>query len=299
MSIAIVLLLAIVQGAAELLPVSSSAHVILVEKVLGLDPTSPEMTFLLVMLHSGTMLAVLVYFWPTWRRLLPKEGPDRWNFAKMVLLATLATGLVGLGLQYAIEKIVMGGRRGAAVEDLFGNLWIIATGLAVAGVLIIVSGLIREGPSDADPSDAGPSDSRAVGRIGAPAALLLGVIQGLALPFRGFSRSGSTISVGLLAGMSRWRAEVFSFAMAFLLTIPVVGREALRLWHSSAPAGESSRHFPIPMGLLGLLASFLAGSVAIRWLSAWLARGRWALFGFYCVALSAVLFFLASARAFG
>jgi undecaprenyl-diphosphatase len=294
MSIAIVLLLAIVQGAAELLPVSSSAHVILVEKVLGLDPSSPEMTFLLVMLHSGTMLAVLVYFWPTWRRLLSKEGPDRWNFAKMVLLATLATGLVGLGLQYAIEKIVMGGRRGAAVEDLFGNLWIIATGLAVAGVLIIVSGLVREGPSDV-----GPPNSQAVGRTGAPAALLLGVIQGLALPFRGFSRSGSTISVGLLAGMSRWRAEVFSFATAFLLTIPVVGREALRLWHAAAPVGESSRHFPIPMGLLGLLASFLAGSVAIRWLSAWLARGRWAFFGFYCVALSAVLFFLASAHAFG
>src|SRR5690348_7856077 len=64
------LLLAVIQGAAELLPVSSSAHVIFAEKLMGLDPSSPEMVFLLVMLHTGTMFAVLVYFWPRWRRLL-------------------------------------------------------------------------------------------------------------------------------------------------------------------------------------------------------------------------------------
>ena len=58
-----ILILAIIQGAAELLPVSSSAHVIVAEKLLGLDPTRPEMTLLLVMLHTGTMFAVIVYFW--------------------------------------------------------------------------------------------------------------------------------------------------------------------------------------------------------------------------------------------
>jgi undecaprenyl-diphosphatase len=62
-----ILLLGLVQGAAELLPVSSSAHVIVVEKLLGLDPSSPEWTFLLVMLHTGTMFAVIVYFWNAWR----------------------------------------------------------------------------------------------------------------------------------------------------------------------------------------------------------------------------------------
>ena len=58
-----VLILAAVQGAAELLPVSSSAHVIVTEKLMGLDPSSPEMTLLLVMLHTGTMFAVIAYFW--------------------------------------------------------------------------------------------------------------------------------------------------------------------------------------------------------------------------------------------
>jgi len=63
-----VFVLALVQGFCELLPVSSSAHVIIAEKLMGLDPTTPAMTFLLVMLHTGTMLAVIVYFWSTWRR---------------------------------------------------------------------------------------------------------------------------------------------------------------------------------------------------------------------------------------
>ena len=62
-----IVVLAIVQGAAELLPVSSSAHVIVAEKLMGLDPTAPQMTLLLVMLHTGTMFAVIVYFWRSWR----------------------------------------------------------------------------------------------------------------------------------------------------------------------------------------------------------------------------------------
>ena len=62
-----VIIVAIVQGLAELLPVSSSAHVIVAEKLLGMSPEAPEMTLLLVMLHTGTMFAVIVYFWQRWR----------------------------------------------------------------------------------------------------------------------------------------------------------------------------------------------------------------------------------------
>ncbi len=68
MSIFHVIILAIVQGLAELLPVSSSAHVVVAEKLMGLDPSSPEMTLLLVMLHTGTMFAVIVYFWNQWKK---------------------------------------------------------------------------------------------------------------------------------------------------------------------------------------------------------------------------------------
>src|SRR5258708_25269140 len=70
-----VLVLALIQGAAELLPVSSSAHVILAEKLMGLEPDKPSMVFLLIMLHTGTMFAAVVYFWSSWKALLfPARG---------------------------------------------------------------------------------------------------------------------------------------------------------------------------------------------------------------------------------
>src|SRR5208283_3317388 len=67
MALVQILILAVIQGAAELLPVSSSAHVIVAEKLMGLDPTRPEMTLLLVMLHTGTMFAVIFFFWQSWK----------------------------------------------------------------------------------------------------------------------------------------------------------------------------------------------------------------------------------------
>src|SRR6185437_7862461 len=114
-----IIILAAVQGAAELLPVSSSAHVIVAEKLMGLDPSAPEMTFLLVMLHTGTMFAVLLYFWKRWSALL-KENPK--GFIRAVVLATAVTGVVGLFLKVLIEKIlfekIMGQSKGE-VEQLF------------------------------------------------------------------------------------------------------------------------------------------------------------------------------------
>src|SRR4030081_2804214 len=96
-----ILILGLVQGAAELLPVSSSTHVIVAEKLMGLDPSSPEMTFLLVMLHTGTMVAVMLYFWPRWKRL-------KLEFLKVALLATVVTGIIGLSMKKFIEVAILG-----------------------------------------------------------------------------------------------------------------------------------------------------------------------------------------------
>jgi undecaprenyl-diphosphatase len=292
MNILVIAMLAVVQGAAELLPVSSSAHIVLLEKLLGLDPTSPGMTFLLVMLHTGTMIAVLVFFWPRWRRLLSRGNPERRVFVSMVIYATIATGVVGLALQALVEDVVLGGKAGAAIENLFGNLWIIATALGAVGVLIIVAGfLTRKGPGEDLQRAPGNLPDRQDSMV---ISVLIGAVQGLALPFRGFSRSGSTISVGLLTGLRRSYAEDFSFALALVLTIPVIVREALRLRQLSPGSVASGlTAFPVVTGLIGMVLAFGAGLVAIRWLSAWLERGRWSFFGFYCIALSAVIFTLA------
>ncbi|HVP52174.1 MAG TPA: undecaprenyl-diphosphate phosphatase [Terriglobales bacterium] len=281
MSLWHVVILAIVQGLTELLPVSSSAHVVVAEKLLGLDPSSPPMTLLLVMLHTGTMFAVIVYFWRQWRETYFQSVPAFKKFAGLVVVATILTGLVGEAIIKIIEKTVFRGLPHAEIEDLFRHLELIAPALAVAGILILIAGISdRRNP-------AGKTND-----LNAKQAEIIGTVQGLCLPFRGFSRSGATISAGMLAGVAKPRAETFSFALAVVLTPPVVAREAIRLVraeHITGTASLASAAFP---SLLGAVFAFLAGLVALKWLSRWLAHGHWHFFGIYCLAAAAAVGYL-------
>src|SRR5580704_15025498 len=102
-----VFILAIVQGLAELLPVSSSAHVVVAEKLLGLDPAAPAMTLLLVMLHTGTMFAVIVYFWRQWRASYFQSRAAFSHFAGRLIAATALTGLLGGALIVLVEHTLL------------------------------------------------------------------------------------------------------------------------------------------------------------------------------------------------
>jgi undecaprenyl-diphosphatase len=275
-----ILILAVVQGAAELLPVSSSAHVIVAEKLMGLDPTAPQMTLLLVMLHTGTMFAVIAYFWKSWRdSYFSSLAAFRAN-ALLVVIATALTGAVGLVLLRAIRYAVAADSPDFEIEVLFGNARLMSLALGAAGLLIIVSSLAPE---------------RANRDLTPRSAAWIGAVQGLCLPFRGFSRSGATISTGLLLGVSRRRAEEFSFALAVVLTPPVIAKEAYRLYKAvgGRSAADSAQlwHLFTP-SLLGMVLSFLAGLAALRWLSRWLEQGRWHYFGVYCVVAAIVVRFI-------
>lgn len=283
MNILVILLLAVIQGAAELLPVSSSAHVILVAKLLGMDPKSPEFGFLLIMLHTGTMFAVLFYFWPRWRWFLvpggaaDREPGARRHFLLMLVLATACTGVLGLALKVILEKVVLEkllGRPKAEVEHLFESLPLIAGALFTVGVFIIFAGR-HESKSQAT-------------TVSVPAAVWIGLVQGLCLPFRGFSRSGATISTALCRGIARPLAEDFSFALAVIVTPPVIARGVYRLMSRDVPAGAPVAELFVP-GLLGMAFSFAAGLVALKFLSAALEHGRWKYFGYYCLAAAAVI----------
>jgi undecaprenyl-diphosphatase len=271
-----ILILSLIQGACELLPVSSSAHVIAAEKIMGLDPSSPEMTMLLVMLHTGTMFAVIVYFWSGWKRdYFSTPGKLRW-FAIQIVIATVCTGIVGYGLKEVIEKIFMRGAEHSEVEELFNNLPLIAGALATVGVLIIYAGWREE--KIPRHSEIQPQHS-----------VWIGIVQGICLPFRGFSRSGSTISTGLLLGLPKQKLEEFSFALAVVLTPPIIAKEALRLLKAHALSGQgSAMHLFVP-GLVGMVFSFAAGLLALKWLSRWLEGGKWKFFGFYCLFAAAVV----------
>jgi undecaprenyl-diphosphatase len=287
MSILKIIILAIVQGFAELLPVSSSAHVVVAEKLMGLDASSPQMTLMLVMLHTGTMFAVIVYFWNQWKKTYFSSGDAFKRFLIRLVWASVLTVIIGGAIKVGIEKTLFKGSPKAEIEDLFGRLDLIAPALAAGGLLILLAGLMEKRRMGAHPTVYGDSVTmRQAGWIGA--------VQGLCLPFRGFSRSGATISTGMLTGASKERAERFSFALAVVLTPPVVGREVLRLVkasHEATAAGTSiDLHGSMVAGLLGAFFAFLAGLVALKWLSSWLEAGRWYLFGVYCLIASVVVF---------
>ncbi len=143
MSFLQVIILAVVQGLAELLPVSSSAHVVVAEKLMGLDPSSPQMTLLLVMLHTGTMFAVIAFFWNTWKKAYFSSTAAFKQFAILVIWATLLTGIVGEAIKMVIEKTLFHGAEKAEIEQLFSRLELIAPALAAAGILILIAGLLE------------------------------------------------------------------------------------------------------------------------------------------------------------
>jgi undecaprenyl-diphosphatase len=293
-----VIVLALVQGLAELLPVSSSAHVVIAEKLIGLDPSSPQMTLLLVMLHTGTMFAVIVYFWNEWKQTYFHSADAFKRFAVRLIYATALTAIIGEALNKLIEHTLFKGAPKAAIEDLFGRLDLIAPALACGGILILIAGL-REKKLQAPAQREAAATSltrRSSGNVTMRQAGWMGLVQGLCLPFRGFSRSGATISTGMLTNATKERAERFSFMLAVVLTPAVIAREALRLLHATQDAANAGTpidlHRTVIFSLLGAVFAFFAGLIALKWLSSWLENGRWWIFGIYCLAASGVVWWL-------
>ncbi|ACO31649.1 MULTISPECIES: undecaprenyl-diphosphate phosphatase [Acidobacterium] len=291
MSLLKIVVLAIIQGLAELLPVSSSAHVIVAEKLMGLDVTSPQMTLLLVMLHTGTMFAVIVYFWRSWKESYFSSMAAFRQIAVRIIYATILTAIVYEVLKKILEKTVLHNVAHAHIEDMFGRLNWIAPALFAAGVLILIAGLLRRKEDERNSSTERPRE------LTMGQAAWIGLVQGICVPFRGFSRSGATISTGMLAGVTKQQSEVFSFALVVVLTPAAIAKEVLRAVHAQhaqalatgTSAGLHVSGLFLP-SLLGMIFSFLAGLVALKWLSGWLENGRWYLFGIYCLLASVAVY---------
>jgi undecaprenyl-diphosphatase len=218
---------------------------------------------------------VILYFWKQWRASFFSSAKTFWRIAIRLIVATCITVVVGEGLIKVIEKLFAHGET-IEPEQFFGRLDLIAPALLAAGILILIAGWrSKYGTASSHDSDGTP-------RPCLQQSSIIGVVQGLCLPFRGFSRSGATISTGLLLGIAKPQAEAFSFALAVLLTPPVVAREVLRLMKLRHLEGTALGHAAIP-GLIGMVCAFLAGLLALKWLSRWLEGGKWYLFGIYCV----------------
>lgn len=254
-------LLGLVQGLTEFLPISSSGHLVLGEYLLGLPPSS-DITFE-VFVHFGTFLSVVVALWGDVKALgvalVKMAVPKHWSatvyredfhvrLLALIALGTIPAAIVGLTLE-------------EAVGEAFADPKLVAVMLVLTGLILFLTRFAR------------PSGER---QIGAPAALLIGLAQALAI-LPGISRSGSTISTGMYLGVSAMTAARFSF----LLALPAIaGATLLQSVELFRQGVDPDTLVPI---LAGTLVAFGSGVLAIKVLLKIIGRGKFGLFAYYCL----------------
>lgn len=243
----------LIQGLTEFLPVSSSGHLVLIPAIL--DREGPDLATT-AMLHLGTLAAVLVYY--------------RSDIAKMAKFDRPARKLITLIVIGSIPAVIGGLIFEDKVEELVHEPNTVAIMLVVTGIILLATGLLRIG--DRTTELLRPLDS-----------LLIGLGQALAL-IPGISRSGMTISTGLVRGMSKVEAARF----AFLLGIPVIAGAGLLEMIDFMGSGESID----PSVWVGVVVAGVSGYLAIAVLIRLLSRAGLAPFGIYCVAAGTIATFL-------
>jgi undecaprenyl-diphosphatase len=254
------LLLGLVQGLTEFLPVSSDGHLVLAEHLARVRTPG---VFVEVMLHVATLGSILIVYGRRFGMLVTgflRRDPEHVRYAGLMLIAMVPAGLVGVLLRDVVART-------------FDSLWVAGFGFWVTGAALWYTGR-------------GPAGSRE--RPTVPQALLIGVAQALAI-LPGVSRSGMTVASGIRSGMGAVRAAEFSFLMA----IPVIaGAGVLEARHMTADVGL------VGVGplLVACLVAFLSGVWAIRLLVAVLARGQFHRFAPYCFVIGAFTLGIAAWR---
>ncbi|HUR16206.1 MAG TPA: undecaprenyl-diphosphatase UppP [Candidatus Limnocylindrales bacterium] len=261
------IVIGIVQGLTEFLPVSSSAHLILLPRVLGWDDEfllSPEFT---VMLHVGTLAALIIYFWrdliryaAAFLRVLRdrRVGDDPERRVSVLLAASVIPGaLVGVALE-------------SFIDSFFREQLLVVCALLVVGAVILFA------------AERLAAHTRGMADLKLTDALIIGVAQALAL-FPGISRSGITISAGLFLGLKREQAARF----AFLMGTPIIAGAAL--WKARELLDGSAGAFDATVLAAGVIASGVSGLIAIGVLLSYLRRASTDVFGVYRI-IAALVF---------
>jgi undecaprenyl-diphosphatase len=261
-------ILGIVQGLTEFLPISSSAHLILVPRFLGWNDPFIDTAAFDVMLHMGTLVALLAYFWRDLIRLLGAwlgsirdrrigDDPDR-RLAWLLVISVVPAAILG-----------------AALESFFDEAF--RQNIAWIGVFILVGAVLLW------LAERWGTRSRGLDRMVVRDAAVIGVGQALAL-FPGISRSGITIAAGLYLGLEREAAARFSFLMA----VPVIAGAGL--WKARTLVGSDLGGAQVDQLIVGIVTAALFGFVAIWFLLGYLRRNSTGIFIAYRVLLGAAVF---------
>ncbi|MCD5417627.1 undecaprenyl-diphosphate phosphatase [Candidatus Bipolaricaulota bacterium] len=248
------IVLGIVQGLTEFLPVSSSAHLVLAQEILGVDPPG---LLLEAVLHLGTVLAVLVLFrrdlYALLQGLVVKRRDAERRYIIFLVLATIPIVLAGLLAEEAVERA-------------FASILLVGIALLVTGGMLFIADWAQRRTHR---STINGIDSLAIG-IAQAAALIPGI-----------SRSGATISIGLLRGVRAREAARFSF----LLSLPaILGASGFKLYRALSDNAD----IPWSGLIIGGAVAAVVGVIAIKFLLAMLMRGKLKAFGVYCIAVGLI-----------
>lgn len=253
------LLLGLLQGLAEFLPISSSGHLVLGKSLLGMKDVG---MFFDVMLHAGTLLSIFVFFRKKLLQIIVgifKKEKESCQYAFYVILASIPTAIIGIGFKDALES-------------LFTNPRAVSIALLFTGTLLFLTRFAKQ------------TDKEEFASMTWWKALVIGVVQGIAC-IPGISRSGSTISAMLFLKVNRKFAGEFSF----LMSIPAVGGAALldfKHWLECQGADalmqscQDAGAFNIAL-LSGMVVAFASGLFALRWLITFVQKGKFHHFAWY------------------
>ncbi len=273
------LILGIVQGLAEYLPISSSGHLEIFREILGLELSGADSLQFDVMLHVATVLSTIVVlwreFWPLCVSFFTFKRDSNFYFVCKILVSCIPIGIVGVCFKDVIE-------------EFFGQeLTLVGVCLCITAALLAFSYYFRTRPAEERlarrKSILRPASS---GRnITFVDAFVIGCAQAVAV-LPGLSRSGTTIATGILIGDKREQVAQFSFLMVI---IPILGEALLDLKHMfgidavDAAAGVPEAPIGIIPIVVGFLAAFIVGCIACKWMLNIVKKGKLVWFALYCV----------------
>lgn len=261
MSLIAAIILGLVQGLTEFIPISSSGHLVLLHDALNIQQQALSFD---VALHFGTLLALIIYFYKDiWQLVLGIFGKnDKQKLAWLIVLATIPAVITGVLLENA-------------AETKFRSTNLVAINLAVVAVIMLVAEWYARSYEK----------KRKLDQLKTSDAAAIGLAQAAAI-IPGVSRSGSTITTGLFLGLDRVAATRFSF----LLGIPITAGAVAKVLSN----GETLQYISdeTSIFIIGIFTAFIAGLFAIQFLLKYLAKHTLAIFAYYRLALAAVVLLL-------
>lgn len=261
------LILGIVQGLAEYLPISSSGHLAICRDILGINIEGSEALEFDIALHVATVLSTIVVLWrefvPLCKSFFTLKNDENTRYVLKLLLSAVPVAIVGFCFKDDVERI-------------FGSgLTIVGICLMVTAVLLAFAYFYNHRPDNYTPDHRLREHD-----IRWTDAFVIGCAQAVAV-LPGLSRSGSTIATGLILGDRRDRLAQFSF---FMVVIPILGEALLSVkdWVTGEGAAGTIGIMPVA---IGFLASFIVGCLACKWMIALVKKGKLVWFAIYCAAV--------------